>query len=146
MLPTKKKLSTCISDYTNLLSFTLGRFLSNLADDQCSISKGNIYYIKHNVHTAVYHGSGFTRDRMFNQNICYVSFCTYGRVNDMWNYQSKKSITAQSDRRSCCQWRFIATNCNYLPIVKSSASSHSDVKCFLEKFSLFCKIWYICFK
>ncbi len=53
--------------------FYLGRFLKKLADDQCSsITKGSIYHIKHNVHTASYHSSGLTRNFMFNGSIYFM--------------------------------------------------------------------------
>ncbi len=38
----------CISDFMQTTFFYLGRFLTKLADDQCSsITKGSIYHIKH---------------------------------------------------------------------------------------------------
>ncbi len=48
--PTKYKRSICISDFLQTTFFYLGRFLKNLADDQCpSITKDidSIYLIKH---------------------------------------------------------------------------------------------------
>ncbi len=38
----------CVSNYMQTTVFYLGRFLKQIADDQCSsITKGNIYHIKH---------------------------------------------------------------------------------------------------
>ncbi len=51
------------------------KFLKWLADYQSSsITKGSIYYIKHNVHTTFKHGSWLTRQWMFNSSIYYVLY------------------------------------------------------------------------
>ncbi len=46
--PTKAKRTICISDYMQSTFFLVGKFPKTEADDQCSsITKGNIYYMKH---------------------------------------------------------------------------------------------------
>ena len=71
--PTKLKHSICMADYIRTTFFYLGKFLKELADNQCSsITKGSIYHIKHMSITTFYHGSGLTWHWASNWSICLV--------------------------------------------------------------------------
>ncbi len=135
----------CILDHMQTAFFYLGRFLKQIADDQCSsITKSNIYHMKHNVHTNFYHGSGLTWYWMFNRIIYYLSylhilrFTLYGRYveshffhkfNDTF-FSTQHIISTKSVKRlSSGVWWLYKLKMR-LPISRKTCQLGSVVRCF----------------